>query len=70
VIGFIRVQANFHRACGHGKRLPPSRRLDRLEIDPLYCPRTDEGFDFPDDFRLEGDFEAPFLAASFEAAAS
>jgi len=43
-------------------------RLDGLEVQPVDRAQTYERFDLGADFRVEGFFEAPFWAASREAA--
>jgi hypothetical protein len=68
VVGFVGVEAPLHRATGDPKRLSAYRCLDRLEVDPLGRARTDQRFDLGFDLGDEGAFEAPFLAASVEAA--
>jgi len=50
--------------------VPASRRLDRLEVEPVDRASTYERFDFPDDLDVERRLEAPFLAASSSEAAS
>jgi hypothetical protein len=64
MVRFIGVQPPLHRARRQHQRLPPRRRLDRLEIDLGNGARADQRLDLDRDFPREGRFEAPFLAAS------
>ena len=64
----VGVEAPFHCAGSQLKRLATGRRLDRLEVQTVDRARAYERLDFRRDFGREGSFEAPFLAASCEAA--
>ena len=68
MVGPVRVQSLLDGASRNGERAPTRGRLDGLEVQPVDRARTYERFDLGDDFRVEGFFEAPFLAASCEAA--
>ncbi len=68
MIRAVGVETLLHRACGDMKRLPPGGHLDGFEIELLGSPRPDQRFNFVDDLDLEDRREAPFLAASAEAA--
>jgi len=58
------------RAGGHLQGFPPRGGLDGLQVTTIHRPRPYELFDFSEDFRFKRRFEAPFLAASAEAASS
>lgn len=64
----VDVEAPLDRAGGQLKRLATGRRLDRLEVQTVDRARAYERLDLRRDFGREGFFEAPFLAASCEAA--
>jgi hypothetical protein len=64
VVGPVRVQSLLDGASRNGERAPARSRLDGLEVQPVDRARTYKRFDLGDDFRVEGFFEAPFLAAS------
>ena len=68
MVGVVGVEAPLHRPTGDPQRLSAYRRLDRLEVDPLGRARTYQRVDLGFDLGNEGAFEAPFLAASVEAA--
>jgi hypothetical protein len=68
VVGAIRVEPLLHGPSRHAKRTTAGRCLDGLEVQPVDCARTYERFDLGADFRGEGFFEPPFLAASCEVA--
>jgi hypothetical protein len=57
-----------HSAGRYPHRLAPYGRLDGLEIPLVDGARAYERFDLADDLGFERRFEAPFLAASCEAA--
>jgi hypothetical protein len=63
----VGVQPPGDRPSGDTERLATRGQFDGLEI-PLLDRGTDEGVYLRDDLRAEGLFEAPFLAASWEAA--
>ena len=69
VIGVVGVEPLLDGARRHRQRPAPHRRLHRLEVEPVGRPRRDQRVDLLDDRRVEGRFEAPFLAASCAAAA-
>ena len=50
------------------QRFPPRGHLHGLKIPVLHAPRPCQPFDLADDLGVERGFEAPFLAASSEAA--
>jgi hypothetical protein len=64
----VGVETLLHGPRRNRKHAAADARLDRLEVHPIDRARSDQGFDLPLDLRLERRFEAPFLAASSEAA--
>lgn len=67
VIGVVGVQPPGDRDTGDPERLTTRGQFDGLEV-PLLDRGTDERVYLREDLRAEGFFEAPFLAASWEAA--
>lgn len=61
MVGRVGIQAPLDRACRHHQRAPTRRHLDRLEVEPVDCTRTDERLDLGDDRRVEARLQAPFL---------
>jgi hypothetical protein len=70
IVGPISVKRLLDGAGRYSQGLAPRRRLDRLKIQAVERTRTYEPFDLRDDFRLEGLFEAPFLATSCKVASA
>jgi len=70
VVGGVGVEAPLERASGQLKRPTTGRRLDGLEVQTLDRARAYERLDFGRDFGVKGFFEAPFFAASCEAASN
>ena len=66
IIGPISVERLLDGAGRYSQCLAPRLRLNRLKIQAVDRTRTYEPFDLPDDFRLEGFSEPPFLATFCE----
>ena len=66
----VSVEAPLDRASGQLKRPTTSRRLNGLEVQTVDGARAYERLDLGRDFGVEGFFEAPFFAASCEAASN
>jgi hypothetical protein len=64
----IGVEPALERSSRQPKRSTTGRRLDRLEIQTVDRARPYERLDLGRDLGREGLFEAPFFAASCEAA--
>ena len=70
VVGVIRVEPLFDRTGRNTQRFPPRGSLDGLQIPVVYGSRANKPLDFRQDLGFERPFEAPFFAASGEAALS
>lgn len=68
MVSVVGVEPLFNGTCRHRKNPASCRRFNGLEIQPIRRTRSNQRFDFTDDFDLERFFEPPFLAASFEVA--
>jgi len=68
VIGEVGVEPSFDRVGGKTKRLPPQRRLHRLEIQTAGCPLPYERLDFGED--LPGERGLEFFLPSTSRSAS
>jgi hypothetical protein len=68
VVGPIGIDASLNGPGRHAYRFASRGCLDRFEVPAVDGARAYECFDLGDDLGFEGRFEAPFLAASCEAA--
>lgn len=68
MVRVIGVEPLLNRTSRHRKGSASCGCFDGLKIQPIRRTRSNQRFDFTDDFEVEGFFEPPFLAASFELA--